>query len=396
MRAILIDDENPALQHLERLLLMDGRLKLTGQYTSARKGLEHMASQAVDVVFLDIGMPEMNGLEAAEFILQKDPGVHIVFVTAYSDYAVEAFELQAVDYLLKPISTGRLGKTLDRLEARYKAQNKQHSALQENMENIIRPNMPWAGLFRRLELYDPASGEPKRVKWRTQKSQELFAYLLHTGGQWVSKEQLLEVLWPEAVPDKSVTYLHTSVYQIRKLIKDQELDAVLEYNHDGYRLLRAGRLTDAEHFEQETSGHGPINEFNYDQRLTVISMYQGRYLGGHDYPWAEDRARELQTRWIRLMMELSWFEMENGRVGAAAEHLHLLQQEEPFSEEITRQLLLVYAKMKNDLMLQQVYDTLCDRLQEEMGIEPEPETRRLYEQLYASAGRSTGLNSHIG
>ncbi|WFR63915.1 response regulator [Paenibacillus amylolyticus] len=115
MRAIVIDDEKPAQLHLERLLRTDGRITPVQCFSTARDGLHFLAKERVDVVFLDIGMPEMNGLEAAEYIQQLDQRIRIIFVTAYADHAVEAFELHALDYVLKPVSSARLAKTIDRI-----------------------------------------------------------------------------------------------------------------------------------------------------------------------------------------------------------------------------------------------------------------------------------------
>src|SRR5699024_10415720 len=71
---------------------------------------------AADVLFLDIEMPNTNGLELAEKIIEVNPNIEIVFVTAYNEYAVQAFEVNALDYLLKPVKTERLAKTLARLD----------------------------------------------------------------------------------------------------------------------------------------------------------------------------------------------------------------------------------------------------------------------------------------
>lgn len=180
MKAVLIDDENPALLHLERLLKADGRIDCLARYTSAGAALAASELEQADVVFLDIGMPEMNGLEAAEYIQQKNKGIEIVFATAYAEYAVEAFELEALDYLLKPISPARLGKSIDRMLASRK------SRPQPSKEQQTDP--PRIRCFKRLEVEvgtGTAAAPIRTLKWRTLKSRELFAYLLHHQEAWV-------------------------------------------------------------------------------------------------------------------------------------------------------------------------------------------------------------------
>ena len=119
MKILITDDEAPARGELSYIL---GQLLPTATLFEAKNGLEavaFVASNRVDVIFLDINMPGLDGLSAAAEILQLDldPKPHIVFATAYSDHAVEAFELAALDYVVKPFDEKRLAKTVERLTA---------------------------------------------------------------------------------------------------------------------------------------------------------------------------------------------------------------------------------------------------------------------------------------
>src|SRR5262245_16432751 len=100
LRAFLIDDEPLALRRLRRLLEAAGGVEVVGQSTDPVEGLADVGKQAVDVLFLDIHMPELSGFELVE---RLPPGPRVVFTTAYDHHAVQAFEVHAVDYLLKPI-----------------------------------------------------------------------------------------------------------------------------------------------------------------------------------------------------------------------------------------------------------------------------------------------------
>jgi two-component system LytT family response regulator len=114
-RALLVDDEPLALSRLSRLLAATGRVQVVGQARDAKEALAALADAAPDVVFLDIHMPGMTGLELAGRLPR---GVAIVFTTAYDQHALEAFDANAVDYLLKPIERKRLERALDKLERR--------------------------------------------------------------------------------------------------------------------------------------------------------------------------------------------------------------------------------------------------------------------------------------
>jgi two-component system LytT family response regulator len=115
IRAFLVDDEPLALKRLARLLDGTGRVEIVGRATDPEKGLAHLASEAVDVVFLDIQMPGLSGFQVVE---RLPPNAMVVFTTAYDQHAVTAFEVNAVDYLLKPIERDRLNVALDRVAAR--------------------------------------------------------------------------------------------------------------------------------------------------------------------------------------------------------------------------------------------------------------------------------------
>lgn len=376
MKAILIDDERSALTYLERLLEADGRLTVMGKYTSAQAGLDHLAAERADIVFIDIGMPEMNGLEAAEWIQQLDSQIHIVFVTAYSEYAIEAFELQALDYLLKPVHARRLSKTLDRIAATLA--DPRSSSL-----GVTAEQSPKVRCFQKLEILEDGQEAvgAKPFKWRTLKSQELFSFLLHHEGEWVSKEQLLDALWPEYHLDKAVVHLHTSVYQIRKALKERMQDTKLEYNLDRYRLNRNGWITDAELFERGISEWAASGSGGTPRIESLLALYRGNYLEEHDYPWAYAKREKLRSMYLACASELAREELRSGRTRQSVQRLLSLQQREPYSDDICGLLLTAYAQLGDYTAAQKHYESFVRILEDELGIEPQQVTHQLYVQL---------------
>jgi two-component system LytT family response regulator len=115
LRAFLIDDEPLALTRLARMLEATGRVEVVGRATDPETGLGQVTAGAVDVLFLDIHMPGLTGFEVVE---RLPDGPLVVFTTAHDEHAVQAFETNAVDYLLKPIERARLERTLDRVARR--------------------------------------------------------------------------------------------------------------------------------------------------------------------------------------------------------------------------------------------------------------------------------------
>jgi two-component system, LytTR family, response regulator len=113
IRAFIIDDERLAVQRLTRLLAETGRVTIVGSAIDPEDGLAQLREASLDVLFVDIQMPGMTGFELIE---RLDRDVPVVFTTAYDRYALEAFAVNSIDYLMKPVETGRLAKTLDKLE----------------------------------------------------------------------------------------------------------------------------------------------------------------------------------------------------------------------------------------------------------------------------------------
>ena len=114
---LVVDDELPALGELAYLLRQDPRVAGVATASSGTEALKALDEQPVDAVFLDIKMPGLDGLDLARVLSRFAAPPGIVFVTAHEDYAVEAFELQVVDYLLKPVRPERLAEAVRRVVA---------------------------------------------------------------------------------------------------------------------------------------------------------------------------------------------------------------------------------------------------------------------------------------
>ncbi len=120
LRVVIVDDEAPARSRLRDLLADCGSqlpLTIEGEADSGRAALALLAERAADVVLLDIRMPEMDGIEVAQHLQKLDAPPAVIFTTAYDSYAIRAFEVHAVDYLLKPIRASRLREALSRASA---------------------------------------------------------------------------------------------------------------------------------------------------------------------------------------------------------------------------------------------------------------------------------------
>lgn len=143
LSALVIDDELFAREELTELLEETGQIEVIGQASNAIEGLKKINQLKPDVVFLDIQMPQVTGIELLG-MLDPDTMPYVVFATAYDEFAIQAFEDNAFDYLLKPVDIQRLEKTVQRLvKSGHQSQQQVNAIAPQNLDQV-----PCIGLNR--------------------------------------------------------------------------------------------------------------------------------------------------------------------------------------------------------------------------------------------------------
>src|SRR5215475_15653503 len=128
LRVAIADDERPARSFLAAMLRGFDDVKLVGEASNGAEAIELIERERPDLVLLDLQMPEIDGLDVVR-LLKKSRMPLVAFVTAYDEYAVRAFELNAVDYLLKPVDRARLREALNRAQERLdRAESREDAA----------------------------------------------------------------------------------------------------------------------------------------------------------------------------------------------------------------------------------------------------------------------------
>jgi len=137
LRAVLVDDEQLARDELGYLLGQLGGVEVIGQAGNGLEALTTIDRLQPDVVFLDVQMPGLTGFEVARRLLEGRGASHIIFVTAYDQHAIEAFEVNAVDYLLKPVDQSRLEMAVERARRRIVVDRPADGVNNADLEKII-------------------------------------------------------------------------------------------------------------------------------------------------------------------------------------------------------------------------------------------------------------------
>lgn len=362
LRVAIIDDEVLAINLLEKFLEEINGIKIIGKHTWFEDGLENIKAQKLDLVFLDIDMPGLNGIGVAERIIEIDETIDIVFVTAYDQYALEAFRVHAVDYLLKPTDKDRLKSTIAKIMLRRK--------IVPDLSDYPLLNAQFIGNF---VLYDK-NAVP--IKWRTKKVKELCAYLIHHEHP-VHRMQIIEDLWPDVPVDKVGPILHTTVYQLRKTLKMNGFSDPLLFVDERYSI-NINIVCDYKSIGQT------INQQNFEEEyiVGVTEVAKNGYLGFEDYPWSLTRnEKTLQECKQFLDLYINKFSNTTEKPKIWYSVLETMIQFDPFIEKYYRELMKYYIELEDIKRTVEIYNNLEKLLQEELGENPQKETRLLIQKF---------------
>lgn len=373
MRAILVDDERLALQHLRRMLETEvGDVDIVGEFTTPDQVVVRAKELSPDVVFLDIQLPAMNGLHLGEQVQAAVPDVEIVFVTGFDKYAVQAFDLYALDYIMKPVQRGRLRQTVQRLREK----------MQLKAERCHDPMEQQICCFNQIRFQLPGQ-EPQVPKWRTSKAQELFAYLLHHRDQVIDRGILIELLWPDFEISRAAQQLYTTIYHIRQTLKNNGMDTVSITPSEfggGYRLDIGEANIDTESWENQVKELDLPSIHTIVHYEHVLNQYTGDYLGEYSYLWAEPERQRLSMVWLNLARKISAFYIEQDDIKAAIRVNQRIQHILPDAEESYFVLMKLYDALGEFGNVDEQYWLLTNKVERELASSVGEEIKSWYKR----------------
>lgn len=374
IRAILVDDEMLALQHMKKKLGELGTVEVIDTFSNAESFLNVMEQLDFQVAFLDIEMPGLDGLDLAKIIKEWNKDIYIVFVTANRDYAIQAFELQSLDYLLKPILKYRLEKTIIRIQEQLQMTGK-HSV-------SIKPVSPTIKVVCFNEFVVYHQDEP--VKWKTAKSKELFAFLISNLHTYVNRDTIIDQLWPEHDYKKAKIQLHTSMSHLRKTLDSVGLEKVINFSNQSYALELDTLQCDAIDFEKVIHLHPEVNHENIQDFEHIVQQYSGSYMEKNSYEWATIKAQSIRQKLFQLLQKMIDYYVVCEDSDKNQHYLHTLLKHNPYSEYTLQQLMLHYVKVGDRSAAVQAYHHFSELLLDDIGIPPDRATVDIYESIVSS------------
>lgn len=242
MRIIVVDDEFLALEDFEDTCRDLGIEDEIIKFNNPLDALSYVAQNKVDIAFLDIEMPVIKGIELAKRIKALSPNVRIIFTTGYSEYALEAFGVDAVDYVLKPYEPETLKRAYDKALLVKDAVSENH-------------------IFIKTFGYFDVFVDGKSINFSSAKSKELLALLVDRNGGVVSTEQAISILWEGRAYDETVQSLFRKVLRsLRATLEEAGISEILvdnrnqrsidktKFSCDYYELLENGKSDKVKYF----------------------------------------------------------------------------------------------------------------------------------------------------
>ena len=247
MKILLVDDEE-----LQLTRLVDSINKVLPNdevfsFTNPLEALKECQNIQIDIAFLDIEMPKLNGIMLAKKLKSINPKINIIFVTAYDSYALEAYKLHASGYVTKPVNEEKIKIEIEELK---------------HPIEIAHTKKLQIKCFGNFEVFY----NNKPVKFSYKKSKELFAYLVDREGSSVNTNELNAVLWEE---DHS-SYLRNLLADIRNALKEINCQDILIKKRNSYAI----DVTKVDCDSYEYKNGNP----------NAIMMYRGEYMAQYSWP----------------------------------------------------------------------------------------------------------------
>ena len=251
MKILLVDDEQLQLIRLEKVCKSVLPNAEFFSFTYPLKALEENSNSVFDIAFLDIEMPSINGIQLGKKLKKVNPLIKIIFVTAYNEYALQAFNIHASGYITKPVSEAKIKEEIDQLQ---------------NVAPLPSGKKLQIKCFGNFEVFH--NGEPVRFAYK--KSKEVFAYLVDREGAAIGINELNTVLWEEDHP----SYLRNLIADIQKTLKKLDCEDVFIKRHNECYIDVEKVDCDAYEYKKDNPN--------------AVRMYRGEYMMQYSWPIFEE------------------------------------------------------------------------------------------------------------
>lgn len=370
IKVLIVDDELAMLAVMKRKLARIDDVVVTGSYRNAAQALDAVKREPVDLVFVDIKIANDSGLELARRIREIDGSVYLVFITSHKEFAIDSFDAYPLDYMVKPVVQSRLEQTISRAIA-GKAKTKAYGEREADSGELRVRGL--GGL--------EASGRLGPVKWVSRKSAELFACLLLHRGKEVTRDSIIEDVFPDMPLNQANLYLNTVVYQLRQALKFQTDQEIVRSTREEYSLDMTAIDADFIAFESYASTAAEWDEFGIREAISWEARYTGELFEGKSYIWVASERTRLEELYATFAKRIIRWLLRYGQAQKASPIARKIALRHELDEEANSLLLQVYHGMNDMSAFRRHYAQFSELYWRELGIPVSGQFAELYRRL---------------
>lgn len=263
MRAVCVDDERKSCEYFVSLCEKHPMITDAVGFTKAREALDFVDISTVDMALLDINMPDMDGIRLAMEIKKRSPQTKIIFLTAYSEYALDALKLHVSGYIMKPVIEDEFAAEVDYALSDKGSKEPEHITVQT---------------FGGFDLFV----DGKLVSFKQAKCKELFAYLIDRHGSSATRKEIFAILWEDRMYDRSMQkQLDVIIRSMRETLIENGIEEIFEMKNGSLRIASNKVSCDAYRF--------------FDGDINAVDSYRGEYM--NSYSWASITESYMTWKW---------------------------------------------------------------------------------------------------
>lgn len=368
MKAYIIDDEKLCIDDLAWMLSQYPDITVTGTFTDPLTAFSAMQKDRPDIVFLDIDMPRMHGLELTGKIQARYGAVMIVFVTAHAQYALEAFKAYPMDFLLKPVD--------DRLQDTVAHLRRQYALLHPDEKAQTGLTLRCFGAF---EVCSATT-----IHFATRRAKELLLYLISRRGASATPGEIVDALF-DGVDDRNTRgNLYVTLSRLKTFLECLDPSKGLIRLSEDNALRLAPGICDYTDFMDFAARTAVISMENAPEAEQMLNLCRGLFLEKENVEWALESSQDAELEYERISLGLGRVYAAAGRSLEAENALLRLLNRNPLSAEGYEALLSLYMKEDNTLSFTMRYEEFVRMLRKEFRIKPPA----VYQNYYTSFKKS--------
>lgn len=373
MKVLLVDDEKTSLMITRRMIAGISGVEIVGSFQSTKDAFLFIKNNRVDVALVDIVMPDENGLDFVRRVNREVKDIAIFFLTGYKEYALDAYDLHAFAYIVKPLTQAKL-------EASFRLACERLVFLQAAAQMEETPRL----FVYSLGDLDIRGANNKAVHFASSKSTELLCYLLMKKGRPVSKWNIIEELFAGMVPRNAEIYLNTTIYKLRNALEPFNMRTCIVCSGESYRIETKDIYVDFIDFENKVAACQNIQASNLEGLLSTEKLFCGELFQERDYSWSLSERERISELYLSFAKRIAWYLLDRRLLTAALPICKKILDFNEFDEEANCILMRIYAARRDKVLFERQFNQYYNILESELSIRPSEYMIKLYNELRRS------------